>query len=176
MSANQFHLTTHWSIPAPPAAVWYALLSPEEWPTWWRAVKHVETLAAGDTGGIGAVRRFIWRTALPYTLTFDMRVTRLEPMTLIEGRAEGELTGFGRWTLAPEGARRAEEHDASEHTSVHYEWTVEVTQPWMRALAPLARPVFAWNHGVVMRWGLEGLTRKLAALPYSSGSVVKNSG
>jgi hypothetical protein len=39
---------------------------------------------------------------------------------------------------------------------------VEVTQPWMRFVAPIARPVFAWNHGVVMRWGHEGLARRLA--------------
>jgi hypothetical protein len=33
----------------------------------------------------------------------------------------------------------------------------------MRQLAPLLRPVFAWNHGVVMGWGEDGLQRKLAA-------------
>jgi hypothetical protein len=32
----------------------------------------------------------------------------------------------------------------------------------MRALAPLLRPVFAWNHGTVMRRGEAGLTRLLA--------------
>jgi hypothetical protein len=31
----------------------------------------------------------------------------------------------------------------------------------MNLLAPLARPVFAWNHDVVMRWGGEGLARLL---------------
>jgi hypothetical protein len=40
---------------------------------------------------------------------------------------------------------------------------VEVTKPWMRALAPLLRPVFTWNHGKVMGWGYEGLRRELAA-------------
>jgi hypothetical protein len=40
-----------------------------------------------------------------------------------------------------------------------------MTRPWMRLLAllaPLARPVFAWNHGVVMAWGRQGLERHLA--------------
>jgi hypothetical protein len=27
--------------------------------------------------------------------------------------------------------------------------SVEVTKPWMRLIAPLAPPVFAWNHNVV---------------------------
>jgi hypothetical protein len=33
----------------------------------------------------------------------------------------------------------------------------------MNLLAPLARPVFAWNHDVVMRWGAEGLAKLLRA-------------
>ena len=153
MPATQFHLVTHWRIEAPLAAVWRALIAPEEWPTWWRAVTRVETLAAGDASGIGALRRLTWRTALPYSFTFDMRATRVEPMRVIEGRAEGELAGLGRWTLTPNG----------EATSVRYDWIVDVEKRWMRALAPLLHPVFAWNHNKVMAWGEQGLTRLLAA-------------
>jgi hypothetical protein len=128
-------------------------MAPEDWPSWWRAVAKVERLAEGDDNGVGAVRRMTWCTALPYTLTFDMRITRVEPMSLIEGRAASELTGLGRWTLATAGAR----------TDVRYEWIVEVTKPWLRRLAPLLRPVFAWNNNVVMGWGYAGLARKLGA-------------
>jgi uncharacterized protein YndB with AHSA1/START domain len=153
MSATEFHLITDWTLPAPIDAVWAELTRPEAWPAWWRAVERVELLEEGDAYGIGALRRLTWRTALPYSLTFDMRTTRVEPKTLIEGRAQGELSGVGRWTLAPNGVE----------THVRYDWTVEVTRPWMRLLAPIARPVFAWNHGVVMGWGQEGLLRRLGA-------------
>jgi len=153
MPATQFHLVTNWRFQVPLAAVWRALAQPEDWPTWWRAVARVDTLAQGDADGIGALRRLTWCTALPYTITFAMRTTRIEPMRLIEGRAEGELNGLGRWTLAQDGAG----------TRVRYDWIVEVEKPWMRALAPLLRPVFAWNHNKVMAWGEEGLARKLAA-------------
>jgi uncharacterized protein YndB with AHSA1/START domain len=153
MASTQFNLVTDWALDAPLEPVWQALKAPEEWPAWWRAVAKVERLADGDQNGVGAIRRMTWRTALPYTLSFDMRTTRVVPMTLIEGRAEGELSGLGRWTLAPDGARR---------TKVRYQWIVEVTQPWMRLIAPLARPIFAWNHGKVMGWGYEGLKAKLA--------------
>ena len=153
MPATQFHLVSHWRFDAPVEPVWQALMAPEDWPSWWRAVARVERVSEGDASGVSAVRRLTWRSALPYTLTFAMRVTRVEPMTLIEGRAEGELAGLGRWTLTPDGAR----------THVRYDWIVEVTKPWMRLAAPVLRPVFAWNHGEVMGWGDEGLTRKLAA-------------
>jgi uncharacterized protein YndB with AHSA1/START domain len=151
MSATSFHLLTGWSFDAPRETVWRALIAPEEWPSWWRAVAAVERLAEGDANGVGAVRRMTWRTALPYTLTFDMRTTRVEPMALIEGRAEGELTGIGRWRLSGDGA----------HTGAQYEWIVDVTKPWQRLFAPLLRPVFTWNHNIVMAWGEAGLARKL---------------
>jgi uncharacterized protein YndB with AHSA1/START domain len=153
VSAAEFNLITNWTLAAPREAVWRELTKPEDWPAWWRAVEHVELLDAGDADGVGALRRMTWRTALPYSLTFDMRTVRVEPMSVIEGRAEGELSGVGRWTV--DGGR--------DKTHVRYDWRVEVTQPWMRFVAPLARPVFAWNHGVVMGWGGEGLARRLAA-------------
>jgi hypothetical protein len=38
---------------------------------------------------------------------------------------------------------------------------VKTTEWWMNLLAPIARPLFAWNHDVVMRQGGEGLARLL---------------
>jgi hypothetical protein len=151
VAATEFHLVTDWAFAAPRKAVWIELTKPEDWPAWWRAVQRVDVLEAGDAEGVGALRRMTWRTALPYSIRFDMRTVRVEPMTLIEGHAAGELTGVGRWTLDGD----------NDNTLVRYDWRVEVTQPWMRFVAPLARPVFAWNHGVVMGWGGEGLARRL---------------
>ncbi|MHB1101341.1 MAG: SRPBCC family protein [Devosia sp.] len=140
---------------APVARVWEELNRPDDWPAWWRAVKRVEKIAAGGPDGIGAVRRFTWATALPYTITFDMEATRIEPMHILEGRARGELDGIGRWTVTPNGAG----------TRVRYDWQVELTKLWQRTLAPVLRPAFAWNHNVVMGWGHEGLVQRLRQRP-----------
>ena len=69
----------------------------------------------------------------------------------MEGIAEGELDGVGRWYLTPEG----------DTTRVRYEWTVRTTKVWMNALAPLLAPAFRWNHSQVMAAGAEGLARHL---------------
>jgi uncharacterized protein YndB with AHSA1/START domain len=151
MASQQFNLVSEWRLAAPVDRVWAELMRPDDWPQWWRAVKRVETLAEGGARGVGAVRRLTWGSALPYELTFEMRATRVEPMTVIEGRASGELDGTGRWTLTPDG----------NGTLVRYDWQIEVTKPWMRTLAPLLRPAFAWNHNVVMGWGYDGLRRRL---------------
>jgi hypothetical protein len=88
---------------------------------------------------------------LPYSLTFDMTTTRVEAPGRIEGTASGELAGKGVWRLAAD----------NDGTSVRYDWTVRANKRWMRLLAPVARPLFAWNHDAVMADGERGLRRLL---------------
>ena len=82
-----------------------------------------------------------------------MRTTRVEKPHLLEGNAEGELAGVGRWRLF--------ERDGV--TAALYEWNVHTTRAWMNLLAPLARPIFAVNHDYVMRNGGHGLAELLDA-------------
>jgi hypothetical protein len=113
-------------------------------------VQRVERLAPGDANGVGELDRLTWRSALPYSLTFDARVTRVERPHLIEGQATGELQGVGIWRLY-EG----------QGTAILYDWRIRTTKRWMNVLGPLPRPAFVWNHDVVMRQGGVGLARKL---------------
>ena len=117
-------------------------------------------LEPGDLNRVGCVRRFTWKGWLPYTLVVDMRVTRVEPPVVLESLASGELEGTGRWRLSRDG----------EDTAVRYEWDVRTTKRWMNLLAPLARPLFALNHDVVMRGGSQGLKRLLEQPPLRCGS------
>jgi uncharacterized protein YndB with AHSA1/START domain len=152
MSAQQFILITDWTFDAPLDRVWALIERTEDWPGWWPAVKSVTKLHDGDEQGVGAVRHIEWRTALPYEIAFDVEARRIEPMRLIEGRARGELDGVGLWTFEGNETR----------TDVRYDWRIDVTKPWMRTLAPLLRPVFAWNHNKVMNWGETGARKRLA--------------
>ncbi len=152
MSSTEFHLVTTWTIDASVEDVWRVLNTPETWPDWWPSVKQVTLLRQGDEAGIGAVHRMKWSTALPYELAFEMETTRIEPLSIIEGRASGELDGVGRWTLRPDGLK----------CNVRYDWIVKVTKPWMVRLSFILKPVFNWNHAVVMERGRRGLVRRLA--------------
>ena len=82
MSAAEFRLVTDWRLDAPIGEVWAVLEAVDAWPDWWRAVVRVEVMESGDAKGIGAVWRMTWRTALPYQLAFDMRVTRIDPQSV----------------------------------------------------------------------------------------------
>lgn len=147
----EYAFVTRWRFGAPVDAVWEQIRRPTEWPSWWRGVERVEVIEPGDSDGVGALHRYTWRSRLPYRLCFELRTTRVERPRLMEGVATGELEGFGRWTLRPEGTA----------TRVRYDWRVRTNRAWMELLAPVARPVFEWNHAVSMRWGEEGLRRRL---------------
>ena len=146
-----YEFVTIWRVKAPIEKVWELIYHSENWPEWWRGVEKVEKLKEGDANHVGALFRYTWKSKLPYRLMFEMETTRVAPMSLIEGRANGELQGLGRWQLCQEG----------EVTTVRYDWKVETTRAWMNLLAPVARLFFSWNHNVVMGWGGEGLARRL---------------
>jgi hypothetical protein len=149
MAAYSF-LTT-WCVEAPVQRVWDVIFEVERYPEWWPGVRKVSELAPGDEHGLGALHRLEWRSKLPYSLEFDMRVTRTEPPYLLEGQASGELEGSGVWRL----------YEGAAGTAVVYSWDVSTTRRWMNRIAPLARPAFEWNHDYVMRNGAHGLAKKL---------------
>jgi hypothetical protein len=155
MAVSDYEFVTVWRFDAPIARVWDEIKHSENWSDWWKGVIRVVELQAGDDDGLGSIRRSTWKSALPYTLEFDSEIVRIENLRIIEARAFGELDGRGLWQFFSDGDGK---------TRVQYDWTVKTTKPWMNVLAPLARPIFRWNHNVIMGWGEAGLTKRLAEI------------
>lgn len=150
---HEYRFLTVWKLAAPRAAVCQAIEDSLAWPAWWHSVKEVVQLTAGNADGIGSVRRYTWRGRLPYRLSFDVRVTRMQPQTMVEGIADGDVEGVGCWTFA----------DEDGYTVVRYVWLVRPKTRWMRWLHPFAAPLFRWNHDNIMRQGGLQLARRLNA-------------
>ena len=136
-----------------------AIHDQESWPQWWRGVEEAEELRPGDGDGVGSVSRLVWRSRLPYRIEFEVTTRRVQRPYLMEGEAVGELTGTGRWRLF--------ERDGV--TAVLYEWNVSTTKAWMNLVAPVARPIFEWNHDWVMARGGEGVARLLGCRLLAAG-------
>ena len=150
---NTYEFVTIWRVKAPIEKVWNEIYHSTDWPTWWRGVENVLETRKGDESGVGSIHRYTWKSKLPYRLRFDMQMIRIEPPRLLEGIAIGELQGHGLWQLSTEG----------NETIVRYDWSVVTTKRWMNLLSPIARPLFEWNHNVVMSWGAKGLEKRLGA-------------
>lgn len=150
MNTTHYRLISRWRTFAPIEPVWELILHSEDWPRWWNGVKSVREIDPGR-GGIGNVRRYVWRSAVGYKLCFDVEVTRVEPLQLLEGAAHGEVSGWGRWHF----------RSLTTATEIVYEWDVQVQDRGLRWLSPIGRPLFEWNHHRLMRAGAEGLAREL---------------
>lgn len=143
--AMLYAFLTTWLLECSREQIWEALRDAESWPDWWRGVERVTVLAPDERYLIA------WRSRIPYELEFEFDVQELDAPRSMRGEASGELTGTGHWRLF--------EHDGV--TAVLYDWNVRTTKAWMNVLAPVARPIFEYNHNIVMRWGGEGLARRL---------------
>jgi hypothetical protein len=150
---TEYRLLTIWRIKAPLAKVYEAIQNSLSWPEWWPGAQKAEQTEAGDSNGINNVRNYAWQGEFPYLVEFSMRATRIEKLVAIEGAAEGDLEGIGRWHFSRKGAV----------SIVRYEWHVHSTLVWMNLIAPIARSMFIHNHMLVMAQGGEGLARLLGS-------------
>ena len=133
--------------------MWEVLRDAERWPEWWRGVQRVTELARDERYLIA------WRSRIPYELEFEFAVRDIDAPCCMVGEARGELEGTGRWRLFEDGGV----------TAVTYEWNVRTTKAWMNLVAPVARRIFEYNHNVVMRWGGEGLAKRLGCNLLAAG-------
>ena len=147
----EYHYVSTWQLQAPIEQVWAALNDLEHLPTWYAGVQEARELAPGDAQGVGRRVRYVIKGRLPLRLAFEATTIRSMPPREQELQAEGELAGTGRWSLDQQG----------EVTTARYAWDVRTTRPWMNLLAPLTRPLFAWNSRGVMLQAGEGLARFL---------------
>jgi uncharacterized protein YndB with AHSA1/START domain len=156
---THYRFLTTWLIESSRDDVWEILNDPLSWPDWWRGVVRVSELDGGDERRVGSRYRIAWRSRVPYELEFDFTVRSLQTCHRMEGEAEGDLEGTGSWRLFEDGGV----------TAVVYDWKVASTKRWMNLLGPVGRPVFEYNHDAVMRWGGEGLARRLGARLLAAG-------
>ena len=114
-----YSFVTEWRLDAPIERVYEAIHDSLAWPDWWPAVKAVEEIRpATDRSGIGSVRRYTFKGSLPYTLSFDLAVERIERPDVLAGRARASSTGRASGRSARTGGQ----------TVARYDWNIRTTQ------------------------------------------------
>lgn len=145
-------LISRWRLETTRERLWELLGKPADWPAWWPHLVGVTRLADGDAEGIGARHAFRWRSGLGYRLLMVITSVRSDPCRELEGQASGDLHGIGLWVITEDGPGAVR---------LTYRWDVELRKAWMRRLAFVLLPVFAWRHFAVMRSGARGMARRL---------------
>ena len=144
-----YRFVSTWRLPAPVERVWDALQLPGM--PWWPNMVRFRPLTPGPTR-VGSRSERVTRGALPYTLRYEMTVTHIDPPREMAYTSAGDLVGEGRYVL----------HPSAGGTEVVFHWNVETTGRWLNLLAPLLKPLFAWNHNRVMADGERALARYLS--------------
>ena len=138
---HRYRFRSVWTLRVPAGEVFEVVTDPGTYPLWWP-----------DIHGVGRVdddtAEVVCKSVLPYALVFRMHRTEqdLQAGRLLVGMS-GDLEGFCRSTVVqrPRGARLEITQD------------VVVNKALLRALAPVARPVFRANHAAMMWRGQRGL-------------------
>jgi uncharacterized protein YndB with AHSA1/START domain/mannose-6-phosphate isomerase-like protein (cupin superfamily) len=134
-----------WDVAAPPEAVFAAIADARTYPEWWRPV-YLDVDADGPAE-LGKESRQHFKGRLPYHLHTRSRVVALDAPRTVTADVDGDLRGRGTWTLTPTAAG----------THVHFDWQVHADRRLLRALTPVLRPVFRWNHNWAIARAMEGL-------------------
>ncbi|MCE3282570.1 MAG: hypothetical protein K0Q66_1307 [Chitinophagaceae bacterium] len=150
---HKYVFITRWQIRAPVQDVWEAIYNSLEWPRWWPGVKNARTIEVGEANGINGIREYTWKSFLPYRLRFASRLTEREDYARLHGIASGDLEGEGTWHF----------FEKDGITYLQCDWRVNTKLGWMNAAAFLLKPLFRYNHKVIMNRGARGLAKKLNA-------------
>jgi hypothetical protein len=151
MSAD-YQFVTVWRVAGTVAEVADVLRDGRELPRWWPSVYlEVVPRIAGDERNVGSVTDLHTTGWLPYTLRWALTLTEPVSDTGFALRADGDLTGTGRWTFVQDGPEAV----------ITYEWRVRASKWVLRRLSWLFKPVFAANHRWAMARGEESLRLEL---------------
>ncbi len=155
MDWTHYRFRSLWSLDAPPDGVHDVLADPEGYPRWWPQVREVTRLDA-----LSGVLRI--RSVLPYDLVLTAREVRRDRAAgILETSMTGDVDGWARWTVVPDG----------RGTLARYDQEVRVTKPLLRRLAVPGRPAFRANHALMMRAGRRGLAAHLRATGSGNGTA-----
>ena len=142
---GEYVFIDEWDVDARPEAVFDALADATTYPKWWRPV-YLET-TTDRPPGLGCISHQHFKGRLPYHLHTRSTITRYERPTVLGADVEGDLRGRGLWTLTPR-------HGG---THVQFDWRVNAEKPIVRALTPVLRPLFRWNHAWAIARAQDGL-------------------
>jgi mannose-6-phosphate isomerase-like protein (cupin superfamily) len=161
-TSREYLFVDEWNVAAPREATFNAIADARTYPEWWRPV-YIDVDAEGPPA-VGRVSSQHFKGRLPYELRTRSKIVELAPPAVVAAEVEGDLRGYGRWTLTP----------IPSGTHVRFDWHVYADRRLLRVLTPVLRPAFRWNHNWAIARAVDGLepyARRTSAAAEHSGSA-----
>jgi hypothetical protein len=140
-SLTHYVFKSIWSVEAPFDDVCAVLADVMTYSSWWPEIRTVTPVGEGRY-------EMVARSLLPYELRFVSEEDRAAASPgVIPAHLTGDLEGFARFTVEQVGTG----------CRLVYDQEVDTHKLLLNLTAPLARPAFRANHGLMMRHGQAGL-------------------
>lgn len=166
--AAKYHFLSTYRFWGDLERVWATIAAVESWPQWWSWLRRVDVLRAPTRDdGLGAVCRHTMRTPSGYGFVFETECVTVERLRRVDVVSSGDIVGRGRLAVEP---RDTDEFD------LRFAWLVETPKRWMTLLAPIARPLFTWNHALLMDAFGKGLAEQSGTRLVSSSHTATKPG
>jgi carbon monoxide dehydrogenase subunit G len=140
-----YYFCETWRVAAPIDRVWTAIRDLEAYSRWW--TEFVEVKRLNDLDGVGSQVAVHAKAALPYHMYFTLETVVEERPRLAIVKVWGDLDGEMRWQLETDGSG----------TNLIFDESVRTGKLLLNMFAPVFKPLFAWNHRVMMASGERGL-------------------
>ncbi len=144
-ASGEYVFVDEWDVAASPEAVFELVSDARTYPSWWTPV-YIDVESDGAPR-VGAESTQHFKGRLPYHLKTRSTVTVYDPPRRVGADVVGDLRGRGLWTLTATGSG----------THVRFDWSVFADKAILRALTPILRPAFRWNHAWAIARAREGL-------------------
>lgn len=149
---HRFRINSQWRLDATVPQVREIISDPGALPDWWGSVFMRVELLGNDCRSLdGCLVRLYTKGFLPHTFEFLARVTSLREDRHMVIETVGDFCGRGEMEIA----------EADNQVNIDIRWEVFVTQPVIRPLLRILKPVFVLNHRWAMRKGRQGLQKAI---------------
>ena len=147
MSNTSYQVIEGWQLAAPLEAVWERIADLRSYPRWWPEFREMTILEKRGHVSVHVKAPF------PSKMRFELQTTRLDSPGTLEMQVNGDLNGYVRWMLEP----------VAGGTHLIFEGHLRADKLLLNVLAPIVRPLAAWNQTRMFRRGERGLRADLAA-------------
>lgn len=148
-----YHFFSEHYLLAPIEEIWETLEDAEAWPEWSAGFKNIVIQGDEPKLELGSRIHCEVKGSLPYTLRFELEVRVIQPPTIMEYVATGDLQGTGKWVLESQ----------EDGTLVKYYWDVGTTSRLFNLLGKISfiKRMLESNHDRVMDEAYRSLKMRL---------------
>lgn len=157
-----YEFLTRFAVRAPREAVYGLIIEPERWLGSWGDLVEARRLRDATPDGDGGCLEGSVRAPFGYRIGGQVETVEVDPPSFVRMQIRGVIVGGGTWTL----------EERAGVTRTELVWAVDPVAAWLRALTPVARPLFEAGHARVVRHAVETAAATLDAelVSFDSGT------